>query len=88
MFRRILVGDNELVIVIRKRRFAGILAPGEYFRFTLGRGVETERHNTKSLILCSEWTDTIVRQHPELAARFLLGNIKRQHTARSQDRIG
>jgi regulator of protease activity HflC (stomatin/prohibitin superfamily) len=70
MFRRILVGDNELVILIRKRRFAGILAPGEYFLFTLGRGIEIERHNTKSLVLCSEWTDTVVRQHPELAARY------------------
>jgi hypothetical protein len=29
MFRRILVGDYDLVFVIRKRRFAGILPPGE-----------------------------------------------------------
>jgi len=72
MFRRVLVGDNELVILIRKRRFAGILAPGEYFLFTLGRGVEIERHNIKSLILASDWTDTILRQHAELAARFFI----------------
>ena len=69
MFRRILVGDNERVFVIRKRRFAGILAPGEYWIFTLGRGVEFERHNIKELILASEWTDTLARQFPELAAR-------------------
>ena len=43
MIRRILVGDNERVLLIRKRRFADILAPGEYFVFTLGRGIETER---------------------------------------------
>jgi len=29
-------------LVIRKRRFAGILAPGEYWMFTFGRGVEFE----------------------------------------------
>src|SRR4051794_32631251 len=68
MFRRILVGDNERVFVIRKRRFAGILGPGEYWIFTLGRGVEFERHNVKELILASEWTDTLARQFPELAA--------------------
>ena len=70
MFRRILVGDNERVFVIRKRRFAGILAPGEYFMFTFGRGMEFERYNVKQLILASEWNDTIVRQFPELAARY------------------
>jgi hypothetical protein len=69
MFRRILVGDNERVFVIRKRRFAGILAAGEYWIFTLGRGVELERHNDRELILSSEWTDTLARQFPELAAR-------------------
>ena len=31
MFRRILVGDNERVLLIRKKRFADILAPGEYW---------------------------------------------------------
>ena len=69
MFRRILVGDNERVLVIRKRRFAGILAPGEYLMFTLGRGIEFERHNVKQSMLSSEWTDTIVRHFPDLAAR-------------------
>ena len=45
MFRRVLVGDNERVILVRNKRFAEILAPGEYWIFTLGRGVELERHN-------------------------------------------
>jgi regulator of protease activity HflC (stomatin/prohibitin superfamily) len=70
MFRRILVGDNERVFVIRKRRFAGILAPDEYWMFTLGRGIEFERFDIKQLILCSDWTGTIARQFPELAARY------------------
>jgi len=68
LFRRILVGDNERVLVIRKRRFSTILAPGEYRIFTLGRGVEFERHNTKELILCSDYADTIARRFPDLAA--------------------
>ena len=70
MIRRILVGDNERVLLIRKRRFADILAPGEYFVFTLGRGIETERHNIKGLVLASDFADTIARQHPNLVSRF------------------
>ena len=72
MLRRILVGDNERVFVIRKRRFAGVLAPGEYWMITLGRGVEFERHSVKELVLCSDWTDTLVRQFPELAAQHFI----------------
>lgn len=47
MFRRVLVGDNERVLFIRKKRFIGILGPGEYWIFTPGQHVELERHNTK-----------------------------------------
>ena len=70
MMRRILVGDNERVLLIRKRRFADILGPGEYWIFTLGRNLEFERHNIKGLVFTSEWTDTIVSQKPELASRI------------------
>ena len=33
MLRRILIGDNERVLVIRKCRFAEILEPGERWMF-------------------------------------------------------
>jgi regulator of protease activity HflC (stomatin/prohibitin superfamily) len=67
MFRYNLAGDHELVFVIRKRRFAGILGAGEHWIF--GRRIALERHNTRELILTSEWTDTLVNQHRELAER-------------------
>jgi regulator of protease activity HflC (stomatin/prohibitin superfamily) len=70
MIRRVLVGDNERVILIRKKRFADILAPGEYWIFTLGRGIELERHNVKGLVVSTEWADFILRQRPALAARY------------------
>ena len=41
MLRRILLGDNERVLVIRKRRFAEILEPGERWIFTLAPGNRT-----------------------------------------------
>jgi regulator of protease activity HflC (stomatin/prohibitin superfamily) len=69
MLRRVLVGDNERVLLIRKKRFADILAPGEYWIFTLGRGVEFERHNIKDLVFAGERADYIVRERPDLASR-------------------
>ena len=72
MIRRILVGDNERVLLIRKRRLADILAPGQYWIFTPGRGVELERHNMKAPVFTSEWADIIVRQRPDLLERYFL----------------
>ena len=70
MLRRILIGDNERVLVIRKRRFAEILEPGERWMFTLGRGVQLERYNVRDLVYAGEWADCIANSHPEVAARF------------------
>ena len=70
MLRRVLVGDNERVLLIRKKRFEDILAPGEYWIFTLGRNIELERCNIKDLVFAGVWADYIVREQPELAARY------------------
>jgi regulator of protease activity HflC (stomatin/prohibitin superfamily) len=68
MLRRVLVGDNERVFLIRKGRFEDILAPGEYW--ILGFGVEVERHDVKHGILISEWTNFLVKQRWELVSRY------------------
>jgi regulator of protease activity HflC (stomatin/prohibitin superfamily) len=68
MLRRVLVGDNERVFLIRKGRFEDILAPGEYW--ILGFGVEIERHDVKHGILISEWTNFLVKQRWELVSRY------------------
>ena len=60
MLRRILVGDNERVLLIRKRRFAEILGPGVYWIFTLGRDIETERHDIKNVGFSSDWADYLM----------------------------
>src|SRR6478752_2241942 len=70
MLRRILVGDNERVLLIRNKRFEDILGPGEYRLFTLFRGIELERYNIKALVFASDWADLIVNQRAELAARY------------------
>ena len=69
MIRRILVGDNERVLVIRKRRFAEILEPGEHWMFTLGQGVELVYENVRDLVFSGEWASYILNSRPEIAAR-------------------
>jgi hypothetical protein len=70
MLRRILIGDNERVLVIRNRRFAEILEPGERWTVTLGQGIELERYNVRELVYAGQWTDYIANTRPEVAARF------------------
>src|SRR5690349_19939044 len=68
MLRKILVSDNERVLVIRKRRFENILGPGEYWIFAFG--VELVRFDISGLVFVNEWADFIVTQKPELAAHY------------------
>jgi regulator of protease activity HflC (stomatin/prohibitin superfamily) len=68
MLRRVLVGDNERVFLIRKGRFEDILGPGQYWIF--GLGVLLERHDIRQLMLCSQWTDFLVKHRWELARRY------------------
>jgi hypothetical protein len=70
MLRRILIGDTERVLVIRNRRFAEILEPGERWMFTLGQGIELERYNIRELVYSGQWADYIANSRPEVAARF------------------
>jgi regulator of protease activity HflC (stomatin/prohibitin superfamily) len=70
MLRRVLVGDNERVLLIRKRRLADILGPGEYWIVTFGRFVEIERYDVKHVVLTSDWTNAIVKLRPDLAAEY------------------
>jgi hypothetical protein len=68
MLRHVLIGDNERVLVIRKRRFVEILGPGE--RWLFGRGIELLPYNTRDLIFAGEWADHIANHQPDSVARF------------------
>ena len=72
MFTRILVGDNERVLVARNKRFSRILGPGEYLIFTLGRDMAFERFNTRDLVFASDWADFIVKERPEVASEHFM----------------
>ena len=68
MLRRLLVGDNERVLVIRNRRFEEILGPGKYWM--VGPGFSFERHNVRETIFCSEWADFLVKNRPDVVASY------------------
>jgi regulator of protease activity HflC (stomatin/prohibitin superfamily) len=68
MLRRIVVGDNERVLVIRKKRLASILGPGQYW--IAGFEVTFATFQTSEIEFKSPWAGTLVNQKPELAERF------------------
>src|SRR6185436_5612130 len=68
MFKRILVGDQERILLIRKGRFDRVLGPGEYW--VMGFGVELEKHSVRELVFESAWADYLAKQRPEVAAEF------------------
>ena len=70
MFTRIVVGDNERVLITRSKRFAQILGPGEYWVFNALRNVTQERFNVRDLVFASEWADFIVKERQDVAAEY------------------
>lgn len=68
MLRHVFIGDNERMLVIRKRRFVEILGPGE--RWMFGRGIELLLHNVRDLIFAGEWAGHLVNHQPETVARY------------------
>lgn len=70
LFRRILVGDQERVLVTRKGRFVRILDPGEYLMWGPGRSIKTERYNVRQLIFESEWASFLAKEKREVAERY------------------
>jgi regulator of protease activity HflC (stomatin/prohibitin superfamily) len=68
MLRRVVVGENERVLVTRKRRFADILEPGEYWLF--GLGVDLVPYNVRDLAFAGEWADHIANRCPDLVERY------------------
>jgi hypothetical protein len=63
MLRHVLIGDNERALLIRKRRFAEILGPGE--RWIFGRGIQLVSYSVRDLVFTGEWADYIANYSPE-----------------------
>jgi regulator of protease activity HflC (stomatin/prohibitin superfamily) len=68
MFRRIIVGDNERVVLIRKRRFQKILGPGEYWLFA--PGLEVIIYDLSEPIFASDWTNYLVNERQDIVSTY------------------
>jgi hypothetical protein len=68
ILRRVLVGDQNRVLLIRKGRFVAILEPGEHWIF--GLRVETATFNISDWVFENAWAAYIVKERAELAARM------------------
>jgi len=68
LVRRILVGDQERVLLIRKGRFERILDPGEYWVWA--PGLVTEMHSVRQVQFASPWADYLAKERREIAVRY------------------
>ena len=68
MFRRVFVGENERVFLIRSGRFEDLLPPGEHR--ILGLEVELERHDINKIVLTSHWEEFLVREKWTIVSRY------------------
>src|SRR5690349_13021394 len=70
-WKRILVGDQERVLVAKDGRFNTILEPGAYT--ILVRPLQTlrlETYNVRGLVFQSGWADFLVKERPAIVERF------------------
>ncbi len=73
LFQRIVVGDQERVLISKNGRFAGIVSAGEY-RFFVRPGVAllAERFSLQTPVFESVWADYLVKERPELTEQHFV----------------
>ena len=73
LWKRVIVGDQERVLVAKNGRFSQILEPGQHRIFVApGVSLDLEKHNVSDLKLQSKWSDYLVKERPELASRYFI----------------
>src|SRR3954447_1071671 len=71
LWKRVVVGDQERVLIAKNGRFNGILESGQH-RIFVSPGVflETEKHNMRDLVFGSKWADYLVKERSDLVNRY------------------
>jgi len=71
LWKRIIVSDQERVLITKNDRFGGILAPGEYRLFIApGVSLHVEKFNVQELVFQSTWADYLAKERPDVAERY------------------
>src|SRR5271166_2661986 len=70
-WKRIIIGDQERVLVMKDGRFDAILEPGAYTVFVKPfQALGVERYNVRDLVFQSNWADFLVKERPAIVERF------------------
>jgi regulator of protease activity HflC (stomatin/prohibitin superfamily) len=73
LFKRIVVGDQERVLIAKNGRLSGILAPGDYPMFVApGTALETERFNVSARVFESAWSEYLAKERPDLMEKYFV----------------
>src|ERR1051326_731062 len=67
-FKRVLVGDQERVLLIRNGRFERMLGPGAHNVWTFGARIELERHNLAEVVLGGTWVNHLAKERRDVIA--------------------
>jgi regulator of protease activity HflC (stomatin/prohibitin superfamily) len=70
MIRKIVVGDQERILVVKKGRFDRILGPGEHVLF--GLGLSLQKFSINELAFQSEWSAFLQKERPAVAAEHFV----------------
>lgn len=65
MFRKVFIGDQERVLVLKKGRFYDILGPGDHY--LIGFGFTLQKFQVRDLYFENEWTDFVRKECPAVA---------------------
>jgi hypothetical protein len=72
-WKRIIVENQERVLVAKNGRFRSILAPGDYRMFVApGVTLCTERHQLANPVFESKWADYVARKRPDVIDRHFV----------------
>ena len=70
-WKRIVVGDQERVLIAKDGRFTAILEPGAYTIFVRpSQTLTVEKFNVRALVFQSDWADFLVKERPAIVERF------------------
>ena len=71
LWKRIVVGDLERILVAKNGRFHAILRPGIHYVFVYpGMCLEIERHDIRNVEFQSKWSGYLIRNRPDVVNRY------------------
>ncbi len=68
LWKRVVVHDQERVLIVKNNRLTQILTPGDHWIFVApGVSLEMESHDVRNLEFQSRWADYLMKERPDLA---------------------